>query len=428
MSDHNNNKDKDKDISDDSNKEIVKSSAENNKQIMKLLTNMKIDPDQPHPFWDTQPVPKIDIVVEKSGPIEIKTLDDVRKEPLPLPDLFEWVHININDNEQLQDVYQLLNENYVEDDDNLFRFDYSVAFLKWALQPPHYLKDWHIGVRVKSSKKLVGFISGIPATINVDTDIVKMVEINFLCVHKKLREKRLAPVLIKEITRLVNLQNIWQAAYTAGLVIPKPVASCRYFHRSLNPKKLVECNFSALPPRCTMSLLIQLNRVNEKPKSATIRPLTKEDVPSACALLMTYLSKFGVSPVMTEEEFWHWLRPQKDVVNCYVITDAAGKVTDMTSWYTLPSSVIGNAKHKTLKAAFSFYNVATSVPLIDLMADALHFAKKSDFDVFNCLDIMDNATFLKDLKFQPGDGNLQYYLYNYSTPTKKPADIGLVLL
>ncbi len=37
-----------------------------------------------------------------------------------------------------------------------------------------------------------------------------MVEINYLCVHKKLRSKRLGPVLIKEITRRVNMQNIWQ--------------------------------------------------------------------------------------------------------------------------------------------------------------------------------------------------------------------------
>ena len=29
------------------------------------------------------------------------------------------------------------------------------------------------------------------------TQVVPMVEINFLCVHKKLRSKRLAPVLIK---------------------------------------------------------------------------------------------------------------------------------------------------------------------------------------------------------------------------------------
>lgn len=54
-----------------------------------------------------------------------------------------------------------------------------------------------------------------------------MVEINFLCVHKKLRSKRVAPVLIREITRRVNLEGIFQAVYTAGVVLPKPVSTCR---------------------------------------------------------------------------------------------------------------------------------------------------------------------------------------------------------
>lgn len=76
---------------------------------------------------------------------------------------------------------------------------------------------------------------------------VEMVEINFLCVHKDLRAKRLAPVLIKEITRRVNMHNIWQAVYTAGVTIPTPIANTTYWHRSLNPKKLVEVRFSALP-------------------------------------------------------------------------------------------------------------------------------------------------------------------------------------
>jgi hypothetical protein len=44
----------------------------------------------------------------------------------------------------------------------------------------------------------------------VQGSAVKMVEINFLCVHKKLRSKRLAPVLIKEITRRVNVNGIFQ--------------------------------------------------------------------------------------------------------------------------------------------------------------------------------------------------------------------------
>lgn len=42
---------------------------------------------------------------------------------------------------------------------------------------------------------------------------IKTVEINFLCVHKKLRAKRLAPVLIKEVTRRVNRMGVWQVWY-----------------------------------------------------------------------------------------------------------------------------------------------------------------------------------------------------------------------
>lgn len=36
-----------------------------------------------------------------------------------------------------------------------------------ALQPPGWLKEWHVGVRVIKSSKLVGFISAIPALVNV---------------------------------------------------------------------------------------------------------------------------------------------------------------------------------------------------------------------------------------------------------------------
>ena len=42
------------------------------------------------------------------------------------------------------------------------------------------------------------------------------------------------------------------------------------------------------------------------------------------------------------------------------------------------------------------------------------------FDVFNALDLMENKQFLEPLKFGIGDGNLQYYLYNWRCPTMSP--------
>lgn len=106
----------------------------------------------------------------------------------------------------------------------MFRFDYSRDFLRWALNPPSYFIEWIVGVKVIKSGKLVGFITAIPLNVIVEGLKVKMAEVNFLCVHKKMRKHRLAPVLIKEITRRVNLKNVWQAIYTAGIVVPTPVS------------------------------------------------------------------------------------------------------------------------------------------------------------------------------------------------------------
>jgi len=385
-----------------------------------------------HLFWDTQPVPSMgseNFQAADCGPIDpIKTPADVKDEGYSLPDAFEWATVNIMDDLEAQEVYTLLNENYVEDDDSMFRFDYSVPFLRWALTPPGYLDVWHLGVRVKSNNKLVGIITGIPASIKVNDDLVPMAEINFLCVHKKLRSKRLAPVLIKEITRRVNKQNVWQAVYTAGVVLPRPVSECRYYHRSLNPKKLIDVGFSHLGPRMTMARTIKLYKVPEQPQLPGIRPMEKQDMPRVFELVAGYLSQFTLHPEFKEDELAHWILPREGVIFSYVREGSAGQITDVCSFYSLPSSILGHEKHSLLKAAYSYWNVATTVPMHELMYDALIFAKQHDFDVFNALNVMENESFLKELKFGIGDGFLQYYLYNWKSPKIEPSGIGLVLL
>jgi glycylpeptide N-tetradecanoyltransferase len=72
------------------------------------------------------------------------------------------------DPKQSEEVYTLLTENYVEDDDAMFRFDYSIPFLHWALTPPGYKPELHLGVRSSKSGKLMAFISGVPAKVFTD--------------------------------------------------------------------------------------------------------------------------------------------------------------------------------------------------------------------------------------------------------------------
>ncbi|XP_030829999.1 glycylpeptide N-tetradecanoyltransferase 2 [Strongylocentrotus purpuratus] len=378
-------------------------------------------------FWETQPVPSLEetVSVEVNKAVEADKTD-IRKEPYSLPQGFSWDTLDIHSEVELRELYNLLNENYVEDDDNMFRFDYSAEFLQWALTPPGWLREWHCTVRVDANKKLVGFISAVPARIKVNGKIVRMVEINFLCVHKKLRSKRVAPVLIREITRRVHLQGIFQAVYTAGVVLPKPVSTCRYWHRSLNPKKLVEVKFSHIGRNMTLQRTIKLYKLPEETKTPGLRPIQPQDMEKCHKLLSDYLDKFKLAPVFDLEEFKHWFTPRPNIVSAYV-AEVDGVLTDMISFYTLPSSIMHHPVHKQLKAAYAFYNVTTRSTWETLMLDALTLAKQEDFDVFNALDLMDNKEFLEKLKFGIGDGNLQYYIYNWICPTMKPQEIGLVL-
>ena len=48
--------------------------------------------------------------------------------------------------------------------------------------------------------------------------------INFLVVHKKLRDRKLAPILIEEIKRRIAHTNVYTAIYTSGTVSHPPFA------------------------------------------------------------------------------------------------------------------------------------------------------------------------------------------------------------
>lgn len=66
--------------------------------------------------------------------------------------------------------------------------------------------------------------------------------------------------------------------------------------------------------------------------------------------------------------------------------------------------------------------------MTELMKDALIFARNKGYDVFNALDITQNSEYFTELKFHPGDGNLNYYLYNWRIQKIKPEDVGITLV
>lgn len=171
--------------------------------------------------------------------------------------------------------------------------------------PPGWKKEWHVGIR--GGKSLCAFISAVPVQIRVRDKVIKGSEVNFMVVHKKLRNKRLAPVLIKEITRLCNLEGVWQAIHTAGIVLPKPVSTCRYYHRALNWQKLYEVGFSPLPHNSKPAYQVRKYAVPDQTSTRGLREMQPKDVGAVQKLVKRYLRKFDLAPEFADGDIEHWL-------------------------------------------------------------------------------------------------------------------------
>ena len=113
---------------DDSQQEILKEGLKNERfsksaQLVANQLRQKYKHDQaeklmdmsplfdPHDFWHNQPVPKACEKLDSSfmdKAIETKTLEQVSKTAYSLPAGYNWCNLDLNDNAQAEELYNLL--------------------------------------------------------------------------------------------------------------------------------------------------------------------------------------------------------------------------------------------------------------------------------------------------------------------------------
>lgn len=403
------------------------------KRLLDGLSSGVQDAPKEHRFWNTQPVASSKFFDSsetntiQDGPIKDYTTEEernrIQKSLINPPPGFQWGTLDIENPEEREELYSLLNENYVEDADALFRFDYPQHFLEWALKPPGWHPQWHVALRyeycssigsesnyVKSESsfqaefslkddrvkelhngsesssmkpsenveeiksttifiqdenctvpynpgnhpptahslsrncnnaesrsdserhqdtifkkgQLVAFVSAIPMS-DLKIRTIKtgnIAEVNFLCVHKTLRSKGLTPLLIKEITRRVNLTGIHTALYTAGIRLPGRLATAQYFHRPLDFATLVRLRFAAVPPGLTLERMCSRYALQVEPsllESEEMRPMEMNDLPAVKNLMLDYMRDHQLVHLMSDDEIKHWLLPRPRIIYSYVL-------------------------------------------------------------------------------------------------------------
>lgn len=376
-----------------------------------------------HKFWNTQPVDISKNTLENKS-IKDDSIEDIKKTPLNLPDQFQWFIIDINNDNDLNLIYEFL-LNYYNDDINVSkRFHYQKEFLRWFLTPPGYYSDLLIGV--KYNNKLVATIFGIPMTIKVHDKIIKMIEINFLCIHHSLRNKRLAPVLIKEVTRRTNLHGIFQAFYTASHDLPNTIFKTSYYHKLLNIPKLVDVDFIEKPDKISIQGFTKYFKIQEF-IDINIRKIETKDMEVCCKLLNQYHNKFKISILFSLEEFIHQFTFRENIIETYVVENN-GQITDMLSFYFIPSKLNNKYKYTDITKAYIYYYFYTETELVKLIENGIYLMKKKKMDMVNVMKQYDNDKFIDKLKFKEGNGELNFYFYNWKCPPIEQNDMAIVMV
>ncbi len=385
-------------------------------------------------FWINQPVlhNNDSIIITNDAPIDEHI---VVPDKSTLPKGYVWATYDMSKMDHCIKVSKFLRKYYVEDINNKFRLFYSPKFLRWALalpKPKNKNKNKHkynlcFGVEVEKSGTIVGFISGVPIKHRINYDVLDTIEINFLCVHKKSRNKQLAPVLFSEMKRRCRLHSYLHAFYTTSKMVHKPFYTTHYYHRILNIPKSIATGYATLEEGLDENTMVDKYDLSKETFS-NIKKMEKKHLQQTYKHFNSYLMQYMFHPVYTFVEFKH-IFYNNDHVQSYVVEDDKGNVVDFISYYILPTTVLkNNAKYKTINVANLYYYTSTNTSPVMLINDVIILAKNNGMDVLTAIDVMENKTVFDGLEFKLGTGCSYYNMYNWKTNTLKCNQIGKMII
>ncbi|RVD91678.1 N-myristoyl transferase [Tubulinosema ratisbonensis] len=327
-----------------------------------------------------------------------------KREPIKLPEGFTIKNL---EKENFNEVIQFIKNNYKDKIDSSLSLEYSDEFIKWYLVN-HCKKEYCLVLFYLN--ELVGFISGSEVNLCVNKEIRLFLGVNFLCLHLNFRNKKLAPLLISQLTFIANENNIFHAIFTGGKSFPFSFVKVNYFHRPINPKKLIESKY-----------LFYYDEPELKSELKLSIP-TKEDISQILKLYHQNNKNMKIYEYLSLEKAEKIFLPVNNSVITYVLKKD-GKVEEYISYFLI--STFLNYSNQSIKAAYLHSWYSNNIRL--LLNESFLLLKEENVDVVNCLGFGKNLRFVKNDDFLEGTGMLNYYFYNFKTENIEIKEISYVM-
>lgn len=336
-------------------------------------------------------------------------------------DPYTWIDFNLSDDNQIENVCTFLNKNYKINNKDNFRLYYTKDYLRWSLGTSGKI------IGIHSNGTIGGIIAASIRECQIFKTKLNIADINYFCIHSKLREKGLAEMFIDEITRRMCDENIIVGTFTTQRYIPTPICKIEFFHRPLNYEKLCQVNFLKPAKKIEHDNMVSAFMIRYKHKHKVIK-INKKNMNDVYELFCRYQDKFNYYQIYSREEFEYYFM-NNEIVSTYVILDEYDDVLDFYSYYKLPYYVVESERNnkipKYLNSVYMFMYTSLNVTQLTIFKSAIRSAYDEGNDIFTCTDIMENTDILYDnlSKFSKGNGYLYYNFYNLTCPQISPQQI-----
>lgn len=367
-------------------------------------------------FWSTQPVPSL--VTPITRDIKMQNLEEPLEEPLGLLEGYEWATLDISNNDECDKVTNFLNKQYDSKKNKKFRPFFSKNFIRWQLGSNGIC----LVVRVVTSGTIVGAILSTVNTLQLNKYQHNCPEVKHVCVHRKLRGKKLVTRLFRELTRRYRLQGFDKGFYGSNRYLPKPFFQSKQFSRAINPKILMNTGYLR-PEKVTLEDLERVYYLpkkfilNKKAKEKFVR-MEEEHCPQAYEKLCAYFKKFNVHPVWTYEEFKEHFMGHSHVYAYVMIWEE--EVIDFVSFYVQPIQNFADEseKYPQIRVGHLYHYSATDETAYRMVSNALIAAKNHGIDVMKGLEVMEHGLNMQDHAFIEDNDLSFYYMWNWATPER----------
>lgn len=354
-------------------------------------------------YWNTQPVVKLQEIIGREGYINNNL------EPFDSVAINNKAYIKLDDRDY-KNISKFISNTYKQDTIYNYYEYYTADQIKYILDSSN--DSICFSVRSTDNDIILGVVMVNIRDYQVSTSPIKIADVKFFSVLKKLRGKHIGTIMIKQLTNLLLEKKVITATFKTINYIPKPFCSSRLYHRALNVKKLIETDFTELDNS------VKIKNVEEAlalPSNTSINISIldnshEEDIIKSHNLLSSYMKRFSFHPNITLDDFKKTFLNNKYITS-YIIRDDNEDIVDFCS----TQRVIYNVKNcnKAIYSCKLYYSTAFEYTPYNIIYNLLILAKNRGYYVFSAYDIMNIEHVLFDLDFVEGKDVLNYNMYNY---------------